>query len=535
MINFRTTLAGIGMIAGFASADLPTDTISGHIMANKMLDSAHVWIIKGRTTVDSGITLSIQPGTTIKGQYSTRGTLCVNRGAYLVAPGTKAKPINFTSTELKRGGWGGIVLLGKAPTNEPTKYFEAIPEWAYGGNDAHDSSGVMTYVTINYPGFAVEVDKELNGLTLCGVGDKTVLHHIQSNNGDDDAFEFFGGTVNVSHFVATNETDDGFDMDNGYSGTGQFMMVIQGKDSAQARHYYFYGPTGDTLKYVGGPKDGQYHDTTYTEKVGDNGIEASSNPVAGKVPQSHPKWSNITVVDNGVNKGPLQFKENMGGEYSRMLLVGDSSAWMVSVLDLASANNMIAATPTLSLNKTFITGTFKSKWDVKDTSVVGKGLKVLFDSTVKYVDSALYMDMGLASTSLAADSVGAIIGTDTANYWYKGWTLPGTVVYANGKARPTVGIAARSLAKPSLIGMLSMEAGALTVQAGFATVANIQVLDLTGRVQVNLGRVNLHQGRNRLGKNEFKTLQNGLFFVRVSAVGETHSAKVMITHTEGGR
>ncbi len=301
MFKLRTLGAGLGLLAGLASADLPTDTITGHITANKMLDSAHVWIIKGRTTVDSGVTLSIQPGTTLLGQYSTRGTLCINKGAWIVAPGTKEHPINFTSTEAKRGGWGGLVLLGKAPTNEPTKYFEAVPEWAYGGNDAHDSSGVLTYVTINWPGFAVEVDKELNGFTFCGVGDRTVVSHLQSNNGDDDAYEWFGGTVNVDHLVATNQTDDGFDQDNGYSGTGRWLIEIQGKDPAQNRHYYFYDANGDTLKYTDGPKAGQYHDTTYTEKVGDNGIEASSNPVAGKVPQSHPKWSNITVIDNGVS------------------------------------------------------------------------------------------------------------------------------------------------------------------------------------------------------------------------------------------
>lgn len=523
MINLRNLGAGLGLLAGLASADLPTDTITGHLTSNKTLDNNHVWIIKGRCTVDSGVTLSIQPGTSILGQYSTRGTLCINKGAWIVAPGTKEHPITFSSTEAKRGGWGGLVLLGKAPTNEPTKYFEAVPEWAYGGNDAHDSSGVLTYVTINWPGFAVEVDKELNGFTFCGVGDRTVVSHLQSNNGDDDAFEWFGGTVNVDHLVATNETDDGFDMDNGYSGTGRWLVVVQGKDPAQNRHYYFYAANGDTLKNP----DGSYHDTTYTEKVGDNGIEASSNPVAGKVPQSHPKWSNITVIDNGVNKGPIQFKENMGGEYNRMLLVGDSSAWMVSVLDLASANNMLSLPPVLSLSNTYITGTFKSKWNIVDTSVVGKGLKTLLDSTVKYVDSALYMDLGLASASLQTDSVGAVIGNDTASFWYKGWTLPGTVVYANGKARPATQVAARAGLLSAEINSIRFESGSLVLNSGISATAKIQILDLSGRIRVDMGGVALRQGRNAVAQNRIEGLQNGLYFVKAIVAGKSFNAKVL--------
>jgi hypothetical protein len=527
MINLRVFGAGLGLIAGMASADLPTDTLQGHVTANKTLDAGHVWILKGRVTVDSAVTLTIEPGTTVKGQYSTRGTLAVSPRAYMVAAGTKDKPITFTATEEKRGGWGGIVLLGRAPTNEPTKYFEAVPEWAYGGNDAHDSSGVLTYVTINYPGFAVEVDKELNGLTMCGVGDKTVIHHVQSNNGDDDGFEFFGGTVNVANLVSTNQVDDGFDMDNGYGGSARWMIQIQGKDPAQARHYYFYDANGDTLKYTDGPKAGQYHDTTYTESVGDNGIEASSNPVAGKVPQTHPRWSNLTLIDNGVGKGPFQGKEDLGGAFDRMLLVGDSSAWAVSMLDQATANNFIAAAPTLAFTRTYLTGTFKTKWNVIDTSVVGKGAKTLLDSTIKAVDSALYTDLGLASKTLADDSVGAVLGDDTADYWYKGWTLPGTVVYAKGKTRaPSSAIAARSASAFAGISSLELSGRNLVIVAGGVASARIEILDLSGRTVADLGKVDLHAGRNVFGG--IRALESGLYFLKAAAHGATYSAKVLV-------
>ena len=530
MSQFKFLLSGVGLLATLASADLPTDTISGHIIANKLLDSAHAWIIKGRTKVDSGFTLTIEPGTTIKGQYSSQGTLAIGTGAKIIAAGTKEHPITFTSTEAKRGGWGGIVLLGRAPTNEAKKAagFEAVPEWSYGGDNIHDSSGVMTYVIINWPGFAVEVDKELNGITFCGVGDKTVINHIQSNNGDDDAFEWFGGTVNVDHLVATNESDDGFDMDNGYSGTANSMIVVQGHDANQTRHYYFYGENGDTLKYLNGPKVGQYHDTTYSEIVGDNGIEASSNPVAGKLPQLNPKWSNLTIIDNGIGKGPFQEKENGSGHFDRMLLVADSSAWVVSMLDAGTANNFIMPNPLLTLTRTYYTGTFKKKWDIKDTTAVGKGAAILLDSTVKFVEDGLYKDLGVASSKLVDDSVGAIIGQDSAHYWYKGWTIPGTVFYAKGKDRTAVGINARSVINLSGISSIAFASNSILIQSLSALTAKIEILDLAGRSVLDLGKVEVRAGRNVIAKDAMKDMLNGLYFLKVSAQGKTYSAKILL-------
>ncbi len=534
MINLKTLGAGIGLLAGLAMADLPLDTIQGHITADKLLDSNHVWIIKGRCTVDSGVTLTIQPGTTLKGQYSTRGTLAIKPRAFIIAAGTKEHPINFTATENRRGGWGGLVLLGRAPTNEPTKYFEAVPEWSYGGNDAHDSSGVLTYITINWPGFAVEVDKELNGFTFCGVGDRTVVKYLQSNNGDDDAFEWFGGTVNGDHLIATNQADDGFDLDNGFSGTARWLIQIQGKDPAQVRHYYFYTASGDTAKNT----DGSYHDTTYTEKVGDAGVESSSNPVAGKVPQTQNHWSNLTIIDNGTADGVFQQKENGGGYWDRMLLIADSSAWVVQLKDQNTANDMIMANPVLQLTHTYYGGTFLKKWDVKDTTVVGKGAATLLDSTVKFVGAQpIYKDLGLveATGPLVTDSVGAILGNDTANYWYKGWTLPGTVMWSKGKERVPSAIAARFEANRNSISFLGMRNGSLVINADAAASARIQFLDLSGRVVLDLGAVQLRQGRNVVAKGSIRGLNNGLYFVKAKMDDKAYSAKILLSATEAGR
>lgn len=532
MKTHHLLLASIGLAAGLASADLPIDTIQGHITANKTLDSGHVWIIKGRTSVDSPAVLTIEPGTTIKGQYSSQGTLAIRTGAKIVAAGTKAKPINFTSTEEKRGGWGGIVILGRAPTNEASKAsgFEAVPEWSYGGDKADDSSGVLTYVTVNWPGFAVEVDKELNGITFCGVGNKTVVHHVQSNNGDDDGFEWFGGTVNVSNMVSTNQTDDGFDIDNGYNGTGKWMIQIQAKTAAQARHYYFYAPNGDTLKFPAGhPKEGWPHDTTYNENVGDNGIEASSNPTAGKLPQLDNKWSNVTVIDNGVSKGNLQLKENAGGHYDRMLLVGDSSSWAVSMLDLGTANNYLDPSGKLELKRTWLAGTFKTRWNVVDTSAIGKAAKAILDSTIKLADSALYKDLGPANSALKADSVGAIVGDDTANYWYKGWTLPGTVAYAKGLDRPASSGIARAARLSETISAFGWNSGTVKLVATMAAFADLRVRDVSGRVVAGLDQVRLARGDNSLVIPGYSALGGGLYFVTISVEGRAYSLKVIRT------
>jgi hypothetical protein len=204
--------------------NVPTSTtLSGNIISTTTLTSDKEWVLKGYVYVTDGAKLIIQPGTIIKSDISEKGALCIERGAQIIAEGTAAKPIIFTSGrpagERTPGDWGGIVILGRAKTNrtsEPT--IEGGIGRAYGGTNDLDNSGILKYVRIEYAGIAAMPNSEINALTLGGVGSGTTIENIQTIYANDDAFEFFGGTVNAKNLYAYGTADDDYDFDFGYRG-----------------------------------------------------------------------------------------------------------------------------------------------------------------------------------------------------------------------------------------------------------------------------------------------------------------------------
>jgi len=199
-------------------------TLSGNINATTTLTSDKVWTLKGYVYVTDGAKLIIQPGTTIISDIAEKGALCIERGAQIIAEGTVTKPIVFTSGkpsgERTPGDWGGIVILGRAKTNrssEPT--IEGGIGRPYGGTNDSDNSGVLKYVRIEYAGIAALPNSEINGLTLGGVGSGTTIEYVQTIYANDDAFEFFGGTVSPKNLYAFATADDDYDFDFGYTGT----------------------------------------------------------------------------------------------------------------------------------------------------------------------------------------------------------------------------------------------------------------------------------------------------------------------------
>lgn len=227
------------------STEVPTNTtnvveVTGEISANTTWSASKIYLLKGFVFVSGGATLTIEPGTIIKGDKATKGTLIVTRGAKINATGTVDKPIVFTSAlsagARSQGDWGGVILLGKAPVNQGTdvKIEGGLVQPTgkddkayiyYGGTDAADNSGTMKYVRIEFAGIAYSVDNEINGLTMGGVGSGTTLDYIQVYRSGDDAFEWFGGTVNAKHLLAIGTWDDDFDTDFGYSGNVQFALA----------------------------------------------------------------------------------------------------------------------------------------------------------------------------------------------------------------------------------------------------------------------------------------------------------------------
>lgn len=215
----------------------PLVELSGDLDESATLGCDKDYLLKFNVFVRAGATLTIEPGTTIKGDRDTRGTLIVQPGAKLVAEGTEARPIVFTSEfpvgERHPGDWGGVMLLGNAPINlrdaggRPKRgSVEGLVEGGeYGGTDAEDSSGSLKFVRIEYSGIELAPNNEINGLTLAGVGRGTKLEHVMIRNVADDCFEFFGGTVDGRYLICQHPGDDGFDFDYGYTGRLQFIVV----------------------------------------------------------------------------------------------------------------------------------------------------------------------------------------------------------------------------------------------------------------------------------------------------------------------
>ncbi len=208
--------------------------LEGVQTSNRVLTPDNCYLLRSCYTVASGATLRILPGTTILGEKATKGSLIISRGAKIDAQGTVANPIVFTSDQpaglRAPGDWGGIIIAGYAPNNQPGCTFPVegpcTPILA-GGDDCDDNSGKLTYTQIHYAGIPFSPDNEINSLTLASVGRGTEIHHIQVTHANDDAYEWFGGCVNSKYLIAWRTRDDDFDTDFGYIGKNQFGVALR--------------------------------------------------------------------------------------------------------------------------------------------------------------------------------------------------------------------------------------------------------------------------------------------------------------------
>ncbi|OEK09315.1 hypothetical protein A8C32_11365 [Flavivirga aquatica] len=196
--------------------------LKGELTEDATLLASVAYNLTGSLTVKTGTTLTIEAGTIIKAKSGrTDIFLAVERGAKLIAKGTAANPIKFTSdaSSPKAGDWGGIVIAGKAISNKGTDVQSEVAGLLYGGNDNSDNSGELSYVIAEYTGAKINGEQEFNGISFFGVGNGTVVNNIVVSDGKDDGIEFFGGSVNVTNVYCANIGDDMFDWTGGYTGT----------------------------------------------------------------------------------------------------------------------------------------------------------------------------------------------------------------------------------------------------------------------------------------------------------------------------
>lgn len=255
------------------------------------LDASKVYLLTSTCVVRSGGKLIIPAGTVIRGAADLTATpklyalISVERGGMIEVNGTSTNPVVMTSNKAAgsrdRGDWGGLVLCGKAVNNQGLDIqLEGFNNVAvdntlgkFGGTDDADNSGVVKYVRIEFAGLAFEPNKEVNSLTMGSVGSKTEIEGVQCSFGNDDGFEWFGGSVNCKKLISYKTTDDDFDTDFGYRGAVQFGIAV---------------------------RDTAYFDLSWNATSGASTSETfeSDNDAAGsgKMPLTSAMFSNITCV-----------------------------------------------------------------------------------------------------------------------------------------------------------------------------------------------------------------------------------------------
>jgi hypothetical protein len=285
-------------VSGDVSEQLPL-AITADLKGNVVWKTGTQVILKKNVFVEDG-TLTIEPGVTIRGEQGS--SLVITPTARLVAEGNRDAPIVFTSARpdgtRAAGDWGGVVLLGKAPVNVAggTEKIEGFPATEartnYGGSDAGHDCGSLKFVRIEFAGFELAPDNELNGLTAGGCGRDTVIDHVQVHMGADDGVEMFGGTADLGHILISQMDDDGLDWDYGWSGRVQFLVVQQ------------------------------------NALVGDKGIEADSNKNDNNAsPRSMPVIWNATMIGSdsdpgtaGKTQSGIHFRRGTAGKLHNFIL-----------------------------------------------------------------------------------------------------------------------------------------------------------------------------------------------------------------------
>ncbi|MCW3462920.1 hypothetical protein [Chitinophaga nivalis] len=412
-------------------------TLPKLITSNTVLKKGKVYILAEFTFVLNGATIKIEPGVTIKGLKSGKGTLIITRNGKIDAQGTAAEPIVFTSNEAtpNSGDWGGVILLGNALTNgvkDGIAGLQAIEggvnETAtgyglHGGKKSDDNSGIMKYVRIEYPGIAFATNDEINGLTFGSVGSGTTIDYVQVSHSGDDSFEWFGGSVNCKHLIAYRGTDDDFDTDNGFSGKIQFGISL--RDAAIAD----FGPSGAS-----------------------NGFE-SDNDADGseKTPQTSAVFSNMTIVGPLVNAAKPADPFKRGAHIRRnsslsvfnsvfigwpvgLFIDGTGSESLAASTALQYKNNVIAGCPTVitpGKNENFNLLTWLNTAVFANRILVNSNEALLTNTGYTTFDptpatgSPLLTGADFTKDKLSGGAfttttyVGAAAAGDT---WFKGWT-----------------------------------------------------------------------------------------------------------------
>jgi hypothetical protein len=398
------------------------------ILQDRTLTSDKVWYMESRVTVgngnqemsiDEGIlangndvvsaTLSIQPGTEIKGETGSFANLIITRGSRIMAEGTADAPIIFSSADdgyEGTGEWGGLIIHGYAPHNEClTADMGAVAcnvdsegESGFGGGySPDDDSGVLRYVVVTEGGFEFATGNEINGISLIGVGAGTELEFIQVNGNADDGIEYYGGTVNTRYIVLTGNQDDSVDWDEGFQGNMQYVLVIQ---STETNGNVIEADTEGTLDFL-----------------------------------SKPTIANATFIGNGGKATGAVFKASSGGfVHHSVFTYDDSFSGETTCVNSSAAaevgtqlvyTNVVAdcdvAGDTVLLPALVADVQLDGNYASQAAEASAVGTLDIDDINATYAESVADPDFFDAT-----DYAGAV-DPNASSLWYEGWTLEGSL------------------------------------------------------------------------------------------------------------
>jgi len=381
--------------------------IDADITSNRTLRADTVYTLRGFIKVPAGVTLTIEPGTVIQGDYNTLGSsLFILRGGRIMACGTAGSPIVFTSSQpegqRKPGDWGGLILVGNGVINrgdptilEGTGTGAANPEVNYGGGtDNTDSSGELCYVRVEFAGYATAPDAELNSFTLAGVGSGTKAEYLQALAGLDDHFEWFGGAVDHKYLVSYESGDDHYDASEGYVGRVQHLIAYQSK--------------------VLDPRTGAGNVSSDPQGFEIDGC-AGANCLDGQdsEPLTQPVFANFTLVGTGPN-----VVDATSGGHGAVIRRGTAGFWVNGVLARWPKSAISLRDETTAARLT------SGQLGFSNIASVDNGSLLHTSSFSAVLDTAA---VDVRTVDGAAASIFATLPTDPADAADFDWSLAGSV------------------------------------------------------------------------------------------------------------
>ncbi|MBP6401983.1 MAG: T9SS type A sorting domain-containing protein [Bacteroidia bacterium] len=508
-----------------------TVTVSGDISTNTTWLSNTTYLLSGFVYVTNNAELTIQPGTIIKGDKASKGSLIITRGSKIFADGTPSQPIVFTSNEpagsRTYGDWGGLVICGNAPINDPAgeKVIEGGVDpvkGLYGGSNSSDNSGILRYVRIEFPGIAFMPNNEINGLTMGGVGSGTTIDYIQVSYSGDDSYESFGGNVNLKHLIAYRGLDDDFDTDYGFSGRCQFLVSLR--------------------------------DSNVADISGSNGFE-SDNDATGSLntPTTHPIYSNVTELGPMVNAGTQinsNFKRGahirrsaktsiynsvIAGYPTGLLVDGTNCESNANNDELQFRNNVLAGCTTplaVASGSTFdITTWFNMP--VFANSILPNTSDLNLTDAYNY-DAPDFMPLNTSPLLSGADFSASNLldpffedvtfrGAFGATDWTSGWTN-----FDCQNTDYTTGIKENEAVESAILFPNPIDASSqLSFELVNASTIDLNIMDISGKVVSSTVYTNLSAGHHRVLLTE-KSIVAGIYTLQIKSAFGTSVRKLIV-------